>query len=319
MNTSTMRAYVQTRGKNTDYQFLGASPPDAWWQDFRDASSFEQPTLIVKGDTHTWHAYLSGIASARTDRVGTTIRYTLVIEGTCSASLEDDSALHLIRAWLEEAVAKNAGQSQQGRLGKALDRVFDESRVEASLASSDVAGFLLSELELDSGHSAQSGWSGSWVSAMNHASARSAFEYRIAEILAGKEKGFAAWLNLLGTTEDVNKLAQKFEGHCAVLIDTPADDFEDDGYAKIKTPPPKPPAPELPNPSKTPSPSPDDAPVPHQMKSHAANTHKLDGLRKPFVVAALLIITVIAVIVLSNSKPNPTPDQPNPVPTTTQR
>ncbi|MDD2893811.1 MAG: hypothetical protein PHF20_07750 [Halothiobacillaceae bacterium] len=320
MSANTMRTYIQTRGKNTDYQFLGASPPSAWWQDFRDATSFEQPTLIIQGDTQKWRCYLSGIASARADRVGTTIRYTLVMEGTCSDTTEHDYALRLVSAWLEEAVAKSSTQSGQGRLGKALDRVFDESSVEALLASTDVTDSALSALDLVAVDPPKPGWSGSWVSSMTFKPAHNAFLYRIDELLTGKEKGFAAWLNLLGTAEDVKRLAQKHEGLCAVLIDIPTDDFEGDGYEKIEKSLPKQPTPETPDPGKTqnPLPTPGVA-MAYRAEGRAADAHKTDWLGKPPVVVALLIIIVTFVIVLSNTKPSATQDKPNPMPATTQR
>ena len=72
-------AYLQTRGtaRASDYTFLGEAP-DPWWRAYRDTTAFEHPTLLVTSDGCPWHAYLSGIPSARTDAVGTRSRARLV-------------------------------------------------------------------------------------------------------------------------------------------------------------------------------------------------------------------------------------------------
>ena len=130
--------------------------------------------------------------------------------------------------------------------------------------------------------------------------------------------GFAAWLNLLGSTEEVKKLAQKHKGHCVVLIDVPTDAFEDDDYERIEKPLPKQPAPETPDPGKTQSPLPPGVAMAYRAEGRAADAHKTDWLGKLPVVVALLIIETF-VTVLSNTKPSPHPGQANPVPATTQR
>jgi hypothetical protein len=233
-----MRTYIQTRGKNSDYQFLGAAPPKAWWLLYRDATSFEQPTLIVTGDKEVWQCYLSGITSSRTDRVGTTIRYTLVMEGTCDPR-DKEVALPRIIAWLGDVASTHTNQGKQRKLGKAIDSILEESDVESLLlpGSSISVDVLFSTLKLAAPVTAHQGqrWGGSWTSSMYSERAQYALLQRIEEVLDGKQEGFAAWLNLLGNTNEVSTLAQKIAGECAVLIDISTDKFEDH-YTLIEKP-----------------------------------------------------------------------------------
>jgi len=233
MSTSSMKTFIQTRGINIDYQFLGASPPSAWWLDFRDATSFEQPTLIIKGDKRAWRCYLSGITSSRTDRVGTTIRYSLVLEGICANTADNAAVLNVISAWLEDAPLSGTAKTHQRTLGEALDRVLEESYVEDMLRAvgQDSMDDVLSKLVLKPAAELQvKPWDGSWVGSMSSKPAQKAFMQRIADILAGTQDGFAAWLNLLGNTDEVTALAQIHAGEYAVLIDVAADAFADDDH-----------------------------------------------------------------------------------------
>ncbi len=227
MNGVSMQIYVQTRSKNTDYRFLGESPPSTWWLEFREATSFEHPTLIIKRDQSGLKCYLSGITSSRIDRVGTTIRYTLVMEGDCSVQGGNEYGLHLISTWLEDVSANRTDPSIHRKLGEALDRIFDEPTVERLIASSPLANEVNDLLpKLDCNHLIKlqgTDQSGSWYGSMSSEEALNAFMQRINKLMHGSEFGFAAWLNLIGT--EAQTLAQKFEGKCAVLID---DDIGDE-------------------------------------------------------------------------------------------
>lgn len=220
-----MRVYVQTRGTTADYAFLGAAPASRWWLAFRDATSFEQPTLIVSGDRDEWRCYLSGIPSRRTDRVGTTIRYTFVLEGRCGESAGD--ALRLVAMWLGDATDRGPGL----RVQAALDGVFDEATVERLLAvrGSDSASAI--EVERLAARSMAnlptstqlpiSTEVGSWAGSTTSAHAQRELLARIAELIGGEREGAAALLNLLGTADEVARLAGQV-GPLVALIEDPA-------------------------------------------------------------------------------------------------
>lgn len=219
-----MRAYVQTRGTTVDYAFLGAAPASRWWLAFRDATSFEQPTLIVTGKSGQWCCYLSGIPSQRTDRVGTAIRYTVVLEGRCNEPAGD--ALRLVSMWLKDATDRELG----GRVRATLDGVFDEATVERLLAvrGADSEGAIQVErlaaswmANLPAIQQQSSTLVGSWAGAMTSAHAQRELLARIAELLGGKREGAAALLNLLGTVDEVARLVDQV-GPLVALIDDPA-------------------------------------------------------------------------------------------------
>ena len=207
--------YVQTRGKNTDYAFLGGAPSKLWWLDFRDATSFEQPTIIVRGDGSEWGCFVSGIQSGRRDRVGTIIRYSLVLEGKCDKEGKNSAlALNLL------ADVRN-GQRVQAE----LDSVFDEDSVEDFLSKrganpkvGELAKCALQNLahsELIKPSTKAESWAGSSTSS----SAQSEFLARSTELFRGERAGVAAArLNLLGTVGEVQKLLEQQETSLAVLI-----------------------------------------------------------------------------------------------------
>jgi hypothetical protein len=217
--------YVQTRGKNTDYAFLGgALSKQLWWQDFGEATSFEQPTIIVRGDGSEWRCYVSGIQSERRDRVGTIIRYTIVLDGQCGEAKDSALALKLVADALK-AVPDQRVQTE-------LDNEFDETAVERLLSNPganpddrDKVGHLaaqaLSNLEplkppikLTKPTEAES-----WVGSRTSSFAQSEFLARSAKLFRGESKGVAALLNLLGTVDEVQKLLEQQETSLAVLIE----------------------------------------------------------------------------------------------------
>lgn len=226
MTGSQVRVYIQTRGTTADYAFLGAAPASRWWLAFRDATSFEQPTLIVSGERGEWRCYLSGILSRRTDRVGTAIRYTVVLEGRCGDSA--GGALQLVAMWLSDATHREPGR----RVQAALDGVFDEATVERLLAvrgadresaieeverlATRLMANLPAATQLPSSTEV-----GSWAGSTTSAHAQRALLARIAELLGGEDEGAAALLNLLGSADEVARLADQV-GPLVALIEGPA-------------------------------------------------------------------------------------------------
>lgn len=220
-----MRVYVQTRGTTADYTFLGAAPASRWWLAFRESTSFEQPTVIVSCSRGEWRCYLSGIPSRRTDRVGTAIRYTVVLEGQRGEPVGD--ALRLVATWLSDATSGATKRRAQA----AMDEEFDETTVERLLAmrgtdreSASEAEQLLSRAMASLPASPQPPTSteiASWAGATTSARAQNEFLARIVQLLRGEREGTAALLNLLGTSDEVTRLAEQVGPLCA-LIEDPA-------------------------------------------------------------------------------------------------
>lgn len=220
-----MRACVQTRGMTADYAFLGSAPATRWWLVFREATSFEKPTIIVRGDRNEWRCYLSGIPSKRTDRVGTAIRYTIVLEGRCSDAGSD--ALRLVAAWLEDAASSEPGR----RVQVAMDAAFDEATVERLLSSRTAGAEAAAEVEQRAARALTSlpstpeltifGEAGSWAGSTSSFPAQRQFLALSAALLRGERAGAAARLNLLGTADEVGGLAEQV-GPLGALIEDPA-------------------------------------------------------------------------------------------------
>lgn len=218
-----MKIFVQTRGRATDYAFLADAPTNRWWLDFRDGTSFEQPTLIVSGDKKNWHCFLSGIPSSRVDRVGTTVRYSIVVEGSCQ--FKDEKVLNLIAAWLEDTTSS----TPNGLVQAALDNAFDEATVERLLSTrstnvestNEVEMLSLNALSLLAVPKPLIGkiTSESWVGSITSLDAKNELLARCNQLFLGNVDGAAAVLNLLGTTDEVASFANNFKSLAALIDD----------------------------------------------------------------------------------------------------
>ncbi len=196
--------FVATRGKTLDYRFLIRGPERQWWLDYRNYTSFERPTLIVERRYGQGRVYLSGIPSARRDRVGTTIRYTLVVE------FNDHEArlVPLIYAWLQEVANAPASRPTQSDLTKNyFDPLFSEAYVEEllNLQASDPKfdqlqqdlDQLLSRVDYELTFSSRSDApAGIWFGGLQNEKSRADWIALVDQILKGTKDGVALVLNL---------------------------------------------------------------------------------------------------------------------------
>ena len=258
MTTYGSAAHLQTRAtaRAGDYTFLGEAP-DPWWRAYRDATAFEHPTLLVTCGEHTWHAYLSGIPSARTDAVGTVVRYTLELTGGSDESLTG-CALAAITAWLGDIASGARTQRFYGALSAALDDRFPADEVDRLVAARpalverrpwnpacDIEETMRRELDSAVGLAAveqqivaalrtlpvpprgvrSDEWPrerpDDWLGAVTDPGARAAFLARVAMLLRERQQGRALLLNLVGGPDDAAALLDP-ASPVAVLVDGPA-------------------------------------------------------------------------------------------------
>lgn len=233
-----MDGYVMSRGRarDRDYDFLGAVPPVAWWRSYANGADFEYPTLLVESDTLGWRAYLSGIRSARTDAVGTPLRFTLVLSGSPADEAAPCVARFVVR-WLEDIAARRPA----GAVGACLDRHFpagdadrllglrdsaavDETRRRLEEALTDPAGPSGLEKTYDSNSGDGTDRSGppSWINSVQDGLSRECFAVRVGELLSGTP-GRALLLNLATEAGDVPVTGP--EDRAAVLVVRPKQDF----------------------------------------------------------------------------------------------
>lgn len=128
-----MNIYIQTRSVMKDYQFLGDSPKDSWWMDYKEYTSFEHPTVIVEGNTsQQWRIYLSGMNSSRVDKVNTPIRYTFILEDTKPVpDSELPQVLGFIQAWTQAIYDSESKNKLQSR----LDDLFSIDEIDTYFTS----------------------------------------------------------------------------------------------------------------------------------------------------------------------------------------
>lgn len=125
--------FIQTRGTSIDYKFLIKSPSPTWWRDYRDLTSFEDPTLIIENIDGSPRIYLSAIPSERKDRVNTRIRYTLVVEIEKDDHTLDDFVLKLVSTWVNEVGQSSKYKPINSKIGNMLDKHFSEEFVDGFL------------------------------------------------------------------------------------------------------------------------------------------------------------------------------------------
>ena len=203
-----MQIFVQTRGeaRASDYRFLGQAPQSHWWLQYRNHTTFDHPTLLVQSDGADWQAYLSGIPSARVDAVGTVVRYTVVLEGTCGPGPTgaNSSALAVIEGWLSDIAQGAAG----GQVQAAFDREFPAHVVEHLMAGGDDGAWDETQRRAQTAlrslpvpRPVTNGSPRAWIGDISAPASRAEFLGRAADLLAGKS-GRALFLNLVGRQED---------------------------------------------------------------------------------------------------------------------
>lgn len=202
--------------------------------------------------------------------------------------------------------------------------MLDEARVETLLAAPAAQDELMLSIlsALPSGDRPEKGFGGSWVGSMDAKPAQSALLHRIAELLSGQGHGFAAWLNLLGNTKEAEALAEKHAKPCAILIDIPAEAFEDDYDQIEKSASTQPPT----------ATSPTEKPIESASNTGDAaktSTHTtLNQAKQPtpqspvipvvLVNAALLLLVFVIYLLIPQSTPTPW-IKPSTAPPSTQR
>jgi hypothetical protein len=216
-----MDIFLQTRGRTTDYGFIGTPPSERWWMKFKDVTSFEKPTLLVTADGSSWRVYLSGIPSVRQDRVNTSIRYTIVVVGQPHDEISKGGTLKLISSWITDSV----NSSEAGRLQRALDESFDEAVVERliqdknSPTTQDAVKHRMTQVlsRLENFTVSEAYHDYPCLGAVQSPIARNAFMQMTKKILSG-DNGAALFVNLIGTLEEAQALAGQY-GEVCVLID----------------------------------------------------------------------------------------------------
>ncbi len=228
-----MASYIQTRSHANDYAFIGEAPSAQWWRDYRTVTAFEDPTVLLERDGTSWRCLVSGIPSCRRDRVGTTIRYTLVLEGGCGEGPDSKRARQL----LDAAAHTATGQPPFHDLTAVLDEQFPKDFVEGCFTRRDdpeVAKDVRRRLEnalasLPATHSLprkQSTAPASWVGSSLSDAVKGEFVVRASDIIDGKQLGRACVLNLVDSADDASALLAT-ANPLAVMVTTPTIPFGD--------------------------------------------------------------------------------------------
>jgi hypothetical protein len=283
-------AHLMTRGtpRRLDYRFLGTGPPQRWWGPLQEWVELEEPEVIVLGGAPGTRVLVSGVPSVRKDVIGTTIRYTLVVDDA-----DPVLARNLAAAGLDEA--------GRARLGSLLDDGFPAEWVDEALAhadpdavdvAGDVAARIASALEtIGKEEPPQRARSKvryrSWVGAVDDEHAVSAFLERVARLASGMS-GWAFTTAAIASVDGAGEAAEALAAPVAVLLaDGGPDEVVDLGKDPAGQPTPGAP-PTKPPPQWT--------------------------LRLPKVAAAVAVALAVVVGVILVLSTTTTPTQPTPAP-----
>ncbi|HEY0813936.1 MAG TPA: hypothetical protein VGE11_11715 [Pseudonocardia sp.] len=226
-----MPTYVETRGSGLpdDYKFLGGGPARAWWyQDYRDQTTFDHPTVLVERDALGWRLYVGAIPSGRHDPTGSTNRITVVAEGAQDGDDVDREALvRLVEVWLADV----AEQREQGRARRALDEVFTADVVDRLYTDDGPADVVRARLreacERLGGpvrHPQAADLPGSWIAPVRGRSGRTAFVARVRALLNGESSGSAIFVNLVDRADVFAR--EPDDPPLAVLVTDPGETLE---------------------------------------------------------------------------------------------
>ncbi|MGH3568458.1 MAG: hypothetical protein ACRDRH_21010 [Pseudonocardia sp.] len=221
-----MLIFVQTRGeaRAADYGFLGVEPDEPWWRTYREHTSFELPTLLLHSSGQSWWAFLSGIRSARRDAVGTTVRFTVALEGDCADDEDQAVALVLLHRWLADVTTGTRS------VGAALDEAFpgpdverlltcrsEEDGAETRRRTLGALRALPAPAEEAGGPDEPADLPERWVGRLDAPHLPAALLRQTAELLSGVP-GRALVLNLIGSRADAEALVED-DTTLAVLVD----------------------------------------------------------------------------------------------------
>lgn len=226
-----MSAYIQTRGHSSDYAFIGLSPTSQWWRDYRTITAFEDPTILVERDGNSWRCLVSAIPSARRDRVGTVIRYTIVLDGACGGASDSAHAKQLIEVATDAATHQPAFAT----LTSLLDDCFPKEFIEDCFARRDdaeVAKQVQQRLEtallalptVRPVAGSASAIPESWLGSVFNDNARREFVRRSHAIIDASASGRACVLNLIDSADDASSLLT-MGGPVAMLATVGANHF----------------------------------------------------------------------------------------------
>jgi hypothetical protein len=209
-----MKAYLMTRGttRRNDYQFLGAEPPEQWWEPLAQQVVLEEPEVVAARRGDRFGVLLSGLPSARRDVIGTALRYTVVVD-----DLADEPEL------LCRLVATALTDSGRRQLGALLDKRFGDGLVDAVLDGSEtvdvpeVVGTAVRALPETAVPQEENDFQDSWVGPIESDRARQAFLGRVAW-LAREGNGYAFTSHLLSSARGAATAAGRLDGDVAILL-----------------------------------------------------------------------------------------------------
>ena len=204
-----MKWWVQTRGRDVDYRFLGTSgDPRRWWDPYLRLSVPEDPMLVVETQGTGWRFYATAMSSGRHDGAAPPrpIRNSVMVEGGAS-----DAALlgALITSFFD------------GSLERELRAILSKDLVEAVLvegitdaAAARIAAALIG-LHADVPSTARDGI---WTGGVSSPGARRGLAESARHAAQAKKRGVFASLNLMSDPDEATSLTTLRDTAVAVLL-----------------------------------------------------------------------------------------------------
>ena len=217
-----MQWWLQTRGRQIDYPQgtlspYGPLPPwgSAWWQGVQDATTPEEPMLLVEtlpssSGAVAWRLYVTAVDAGRRDGYGRAIRTSLL---ACGGPAEEKLLGLLLATWWD------------GRLAAHLREQLSEDELETWLSEQTPPpsiDALLDDLLWDLPEPVPVAPTplgrGAWGGAASAADCQTALIAHALRSLRDGRHGLFCWLNLLETVEEARPLAALRRPDVTILL-----------------------------------------------------------------------------------------------------
>ncbi|MBM7774325.1 hypothetical protein JOD54_004529 [Actinokineospora baliensis] len=209
--TTDLQIHVQTRGTVEDYTFLAGPGPSPWWRAHAKRTRFEEPVVLVESDPDGWRCYVGGLATDRADRVGTTIRVSVVFEGAHGAH---EQVVRLVAAAI--TAIGSAGAARLPVLDEQFTADYVDGVLQSTVTGDDAGARVLAAIEELPAQTLSTARHGSWAGGVAHPNAAAAFAERTSALLSGKV-GVALYLNEIASADEASDLLDR-PGEVALLV-----------------------------------------------------------------------------------------------------
>jgi hypothetical protein len=208
-----VRAWIQTRSKETDYRFFGIGTegePGTWWRRYVRLSAPEDRTLLVETSDARWRIYVAALEAGRRDGAAPprAIRNSLLVEGTAE---ERDVLSALLQSYFD-------GSLQAGLQVDLSEPLVETAFRDGVLSLQCFRCFGLTAPSDRDACDVKVQGPGLWCGDWNSIDASRLFVAAVEESVSARRAGAFAVLNLMSSPREALELAKERGVSCGVFL-----------------------------------------------------------------------------------------------------